>query len=210
MMQKLDGYLFKNNEMECGTAGHVLLCVWSSFVIICLVIGVVLRASSQDIYQHHFRLASKIRSNIHNIDAKFALFRLSAMMIAIILAQYSGITAAILLFMAFFVPICYTINQLPYVNMRYNFLRCSMDSFNFWLAFSLLILVAIGDNKSYVGFVIWCLFPVFIIICCILCKIQLKNRPLSNQDLRFLFIFPDAFFDILVFYVCFKYFQQKY
>lgn len=177
--------LFKNWNIECGYAEHVLLAIWSAIILLALLAFVFLRANAHDILQHDPRLPSRLRDDIRNFDKNYAFFKFSSLIILIIIAESSPIVASILLVIAFLLPVAYTIHKLPYVAMKYNYIRCAMDSFNFWSAFAVFIVSVVDDRDSWAGFIIWCCFPIWIVICCILCKVRLSKRPLTVRDLRY-------------------------
>ena len=179
-----DGHVFKNPDMKCGQIEHVTLCIWSAFTFFILILCICFRANSHDIMQHEVKLPTKLREDIHNFDAYYSCFRLLAMITIIIVAESSAIISSLCLFFVFMIPNVFTIKKLPYVRMIFNYIRCSMDSFNVWSSFALFVVSVVDDRQSYAGFIVWCCFPFFIIFCCLLCKVQLKNRPLSKQDLR--------------------------
>ena len=110
--------------MECGSADHTALCVWSSFTLLILIIFVYFRAKSQDIYQHDPRLPKRLRHDVHNLDAYYSIFRLIALIMVIIVAESNPIVSSILLLIVFLIPIIWTIYTLPFVNMIFNFIHC--------------------------------------------------------------------------------------
>ena len=82
------------------------------------VLFIYLRANGHDILQHDPRSPARLRDDIHNFDAYYAFFRLFAMIILIVVAEASPITASILLMIAFLIPVAFTIHKL----VRHSFL----------------------------------------------------------------------------------------
>jgi len=66
--------------------------------------------------------------------------------------------------------------------MKYNYMYVAMHSFNVWSSLAVVITVVTPDQ--WVGFVIWCMFPLGVGIGCFLCKKRLASRPLKAGDLR--------------------------
>eukprot|EP01084_Bolivina_argentea_P180859 312431_1 len=173
-------HVVKNPDITCGESKHIGLCIWASVTFIFFIVSIYIRATSRDTEQHYAGLANKIRHDVHNIDAYYSLLRLLAMIMIIIVAESSPILSSILLFIVFLIPIVFTVRNLPYVDMKYNYICCSMLAFNAWSAFAVFIVAVVNDRDSYAGFIVWCLFPIFIVFCCILCMLRLKKRPLSK------------------------------
>ena len=57
-----------------------------------------------------------------------------------------------------------------------------MHAFNLWTAMS--VIVTVLSPYQWIGFVIWCIFPVFIGGACFLCNKRLAARPLKAEDLE--------------------------
>ena len=110
--------MFKNPDIECGSTEHVLLSIWSALTFVVLLVFIYLRANGHDILQHDPRSPARLRDDIHNFDAYYAFFRLFAMIILIVVAEASPITASILLMIAFLIPVAFTIHKL----VRHSFL----------------------------------------------------------------------------------------
>ena len=178
------GAVFKNASLECGEAEHVSLCIWSSISFLFLIAFIYFRANAHDVLQHNPRMPSKIRDDVHDFDAYYSFFRLSAVIVTVIVAESSPVISSFLLLIAFLIPIAFTLHRLPFVDMRYNHIRCGMDSFNLWSCFALFVVAVIDDRHSYCGPAVWCFFPVFMAFCCFLCELRLEKRPLSARDLR--------------------------
>ena len=175
--------LFKNQSLDCDSPEHVFYAIWSVITILILIIGCILRGLSHDLELHNVNYPSRFRVDIHYLEMKYVLFRLLGIICGLLLFELNRIMSAILVFIVFGFVLFYTIYWIPYVLMKYNLIRCTMDAFNFWTSFASMI-NAIDNRNSMSGFILWCIFPVFLIVCIVLCFIRLKYRPLTKQDLR--------------------------
>mmetsp|Transcript_54176 Transcript_54176/g.89682 ORF Transcript_54176/g.89682 Transcript_54176/m.89682 type:complete len:509 (+) Transcript_54176:39-1565(+) len=180
----VDNQVFKNPTITCGERMHIFLSIWSGIVLLIVTLAFYLRANSHDVLQHDPTAPNRVRHDVHNLEAYYAFFRLLAMIMVIIVAEASAVAASVCLLLVFIVPVLFTIYKLPFVDMRYNFLQCFVHGFNVWSAMVMLLMVLIGDAHSWIGFVIWCHFILFVLLCCFACNQRLKKLPLTTHDLR--------------------------
>ena len=171
--------LVKNESMECWTPIHIVLCVLSVIILLCIIVGIRERAKEHDFQQHDASIKQRIRHDVNHIDARFAIVRFMGLILGINIAQISSLAASILMFFLFLYPLCYNIWYLPYVEMKYNYIYVAFYTFNVWSSLS--VIVTVLTPNQWVGFVLWCLFPFTIAIACYICNKRLRSRPIDYR-----------------------------
>ena len=131
-----DLYVAKMPSMECWTAGHIVCCILSVIVLLLFAIGIRIRSYELDAYQHgkEGREMKRVRSDVHHIDGRVALFRFFGLVMGINIATSFPLPAATIMFVLFLYPLGLILWKVPYVDKRFDFGYVSKYAFNLWTA----------------------------------------------------------------------------
>ena len=185
-----DSYVNKLPSMECWTTEHIVCCSMSVIILLFIAIGIRTHADERDLYQHGQKSKKRVRVDVRNVDGRFAYIRFLGLIMGINIASVSPLAAAMIMFVLMLYPLGFNLWMVPYIDMRFNYGYVSMHAFNLWT--SMAVIVTVLSPYQWIGFVIWCIFPVFIGSACYLCTRRLRARPLTAEDLE-----VDADFDSL-------------